>query len=513
MKELFSGFLSVSLSGSIAVAVILGLRLIFRKSAPKKLFCVLWLIAILRLLLPFQIETEWSLRPTTPIITGYDTQVLWEAVPVPMGEVPSFIPQITMDSRDMVIIDYVRISALVWIIGVCILGIYALHSYWQLKYRLLEAVRIEDGIYQHEKLRTAILIGYLRPRIYLPTGMTKEDTEFVITHERAHCHRGDNWLKLMGYICLCVHWFNPLIWLAFHLLSSDIEDACDEQVIKNMEPEKRKAYSSALLSCGKRSNPVGVGSVAFGETDIRKRVLKVLNYKKPALWISIVLIVSIILTAVFFMTDPAQKYPPYYQELTSLLGEPLSVVCDALGCSEDEILMQQDDVSGYAKTPIRVEYLGIPFELHIFMDRNVFEGLYAFAYVAEYTGNNEQAAKDIVTVSRHQWKYFGEGLYAQVDKSLLSYISEEDVLMKIGSRRTTGLINDTWDFSKSKHSVKRYLREIKESDEWNNYYSSGDRKIEATPAFYGNYSAYLKSREQGTDSIVVCLRYRLQKAN
>jgi hypothetical protein len=279
-----------------------------------------------------------------------------------------------------------------------------------------------------------------------------------------------------------------------------------------MDVEERKAYSAALLSCGKRSNSVSVHSVAFGETDIRKRIVKVLRYKKPALWISIIVIFAIILTAVFFMTDPVQKYPPYYQELTSLLGKPLSAVCEVLGCSEEEILLEKDDLSGYAKTPIRVEYLGIPFELHIFMGENVFEGLYAFAYVAEYTENNEQAARDIVSLSRHQWKYFGEGLHTQIDKSLLSYISEEDVLKKIEMDRVN-LINDTWDLSQSNFTVKQYLKKLNNSTQWNSYYSSGDRNLDATPALYGNFSAYMESREQESDTIVVCLRYRLQKAD
>ncbi len=511
MKMLFTGFLSVSISGSLIICLTVLLRLIFQK-APKSFICVLWALAILRLLLPFQIESPFSFRPDTPVFTVRDTGLASDWQPVTNTEIPDFIPQISAGDAQTVAVDWLTIAGVCWAVVAVAFLLHTVISYLRLKHRVTDAVRLKKGIYQTDKLNTAILLGFFKPKIYLPVGMEMAEQELVIAHERAHLKRGDNWLKIFGCLCLCIHWFNPLMWIAYVLLCRDIETACDEQVVRELSTEDRKLYSSALLSCGKGKAVIAGCPVAFGEIGIRQRIKNVLHYKKPTLWISIAVVIAIVFTAVFFMTDPVQKYPPRYQQLTSLLGEPLSVVCDKLGCSEDETI--PGELSGYVKTPIRVEHLGIPFELHIFMGNNaVVEGLYGFAYVAEYSENYEQAAKDIVTLSRNQWRYFGEGLHTNKYKDLLSYISEEEVLKKIERGRTDD-IYDSWDLSESNISVKQYLKELGNSDKWNSYYSSidlGNQIASATPGFEHSYSVYQESQEQGPDTVIVSLTYRMQR--
>ncbi len=499
MKELFTGFLSVSLSSSIAIVLILVLRLAFQKRAPKTMFCILWLVVLLRLLLPFQIEANWSLRPATPIITGQDTHILSDAAPVPMEEVPSFIPQKPMDNADTVVIDYVQIASVVWMIGACILAIHALLSYWRLKSRLREAVSIDNGIYEHEKLRTALLLGYFRPRIYLPTNMTEENAEIVIKHERVHCRRGDNWLKLIGYICLCVHWFNPLIWLVFHLLSNDIEDSCDEQVIKNMDIEKRKAYSAALLSCGKRSTPVSVRPVAFGDTSIRQRILNVINYRKPSAWISFILVLSIVFVTIFFLVDPINKHPEHYEQLMDLLGQTKEDVCAELELDEDQL---EELAVGMYDTPITAVYEGVELRLRLNFARHN-NLLTSFTYYAIYE-DNEQMAKDAVIMAKHMWRSFGKGYQWEEhdEPNRLRDVEEEDIIDKIEDRFYTPL-QDQWDLTKNaSKSARTWLNQIEVSSAWQEAHGGNAKLYNVSPHFYLTYKV-IADRNLGTSSIVL----------
>lgn len=499
IKELFSGFLSVSLSGSIVIGMILILRIVFKKRTPKALFCLLWLIAILRLLLPFQIEANWSLRPATPIITGNDTHILSDTAPVPVEDVPFFIPQRPMDNGGVVVIDYVGIASVVWIAGVIILMIYTLHSYLCLKYRLREAVSIKTGIYQHEKLRTAFLLGFFRPKVYLPAGMKKEDEELVIAHEFVHWRRGDNWLKSLGYVCLSLHWFNPLMWLAFHLLCSDIEDACDEQVIRNMDPERRKAYSLTLLACGKRSAPVNVRPVAFGETSIRQRILNILNYRKPSVWISLVLVLSIVFVSVFFLVDPMDKHPEHYEQLMDLLGHTKESVCAELELDED---LLADLSSGIYDTPIIVEYEGVDLRLRLNFARHN-NLLTSFTYYAAYE-DNAQLAKDAVILAKRMWKGFGKGYqWEEYDEpERLRDATEAGVLEKIDDRYGT-LLQDQWDLSRTaSKSVKTWLNQIEVSSLWQKTYGEKAKLYDVSPHLFFTYKV-IAEPDLGTSCIVL----------
>lgn len=499
MKELFAGFLSVSLSGSIVIGMILLMRLVFQKRTSKALFCVLWLIAILRLLLPFQIEAGWSLRPDTPVVTGQDTHILTDATPVPMDEVPSYIPQRPVDDTDMVVVDYVQIASVVWIVGVCILGMYALLSYLRLKYRLREAVSTQTGIFRHEKLRTAFLLGYFRPQIYLPADMGEEDAQLVIAHERAHYRRGDNWLKLLGYICLTIHWYNPLVWLVFHLLCNDIEDACDEQVIKNMEPENRKAYSAALLSCGKRSTPVSVCPVAFGETSIRQRILNVLNYRKPTVWISIVLVLAITFVSIFFLVDPFKKHPEHYEQLMNLLGQTKENVCAELELDEDQL---EELAIGLYDTPISVEYEGVKLHLRLSFARHN-NLLSSFTYYAVYE-DNAQMAKDAVILANRMWKSFGKGYQWEEhdEPKRLRDATEAGILERIEDRYDTPL-QDQWDLTKSaSKSAKTWLNQIEVSSAWQEAHGKQAKLFEVSTHFYLTYKV-IAERNLGTSCIVL----------
>ncbi len=499
MKELFAGFLSVSLSGSVVIGVILVLRFVFRRRAPKALFCVLWLVAILRFLLPFQIEAGWSLRPSTPVITGQDTHIISDEMPIPMEQIPSYVPQVQMNNANMAVIDYVQIASVVWLVGVCVLSIYVIHSYLRLKYRLRESICTGLNIFKHDKLRTAILFGYIHPRIYLPTDISEENTELVIEHERAHLRRGDHWLKLSGFICLTLHWFNPLCWLAFHLLCKDIEDACDEEVIKNMEPERRKAYSVALLSCGKRTTRVNASSVAFGESSIRQRILNVLNYRKPSVWISLVMVLSIAFVSIFFLVDPINKHPDHYEQMMNLLGQTKENVCAELEIDEDQL---EELTVGMYDTPITVVYEGVELRLRLNFARHN-NLLTSFTYYAIYE-DNEQMAKDAVIIAKHMWRSFGKGYqWEEYDEpNRLRDVKEEDIIDKIEDRFDTPL-QDQWNLTQNaSKSAKTWLNQIEVSSAWQEAYGGKAELYNVSPHFYLTYKV-IADRNLGTSSIVL----------
>ena len=477
MKALFTGFLTVSLSGSLILCLVLLLRLIFSR-APKALICALWSLAIIRLLLPFQIQNPVSLRPETPVLSSYDTQLFVDTEPVSSDSIPQFVPQkfASIDDGDTyVVIDYVAIAANVWAVVAGAMLLYMLISYIRLRFRVRESIRAgKSEVYTCDNIRTAFLLGYFRPKIYLPLGLGEKETQLIINHERAHKKRGDNWLKLLGFICLAMHWFNPLVWITYILLCRDIEDACDEYVVRNLNEEDRRSYSSALLSCGRERAPLAACPVAFGEISIKQRILNVLNYKKPALWICIVLIVAILLVTVFFMTDPfVQKHPPLYDKLTGLLGHSKTELLEELQITENDIVGGSDLETG--KTPIQVEYHGIKFNLMVFFDRAE-ENFASFAYLATYD-DTEQAAKDTLNLSRHLWRCYGEGYQAEKreNSDILSKITLEEIreMFKNRRRHTAGIdeIREIWDITdNSGRAVRKYIEEYEASENWQALY-------------------------------------------
>lgn len=490
MRELFAGFLSVSISGSLLICLTILIRLVFKK-APKALICGLWLVVILRLLLPFQLETSWTLRPELPVITGQDTQLFIDAEPVMEGKIPAVIPQQTMEGTYSVVVDYLMIATILWLIGICVIGMYTLISYVRLKFWVREAILKEKGVYTSANVETAFLLGYIRPKIYLPADISEQKGTLVLDHERAHIKRGDNWLKLLGFVCLTLHWFNPLVWLSYTLLCKDIEDACDERVIRNLDAEARKTYSEALLACGKKSRKIFGCPVAFGEISIRQRILNILGYRKPAVWISIVLVVAMVFVSVFFVTDPVTREdPPYYETLRDLLGQPIDVVCEGLGICEEE-LVSQGDRTGYYDTPLQVEYQGITFNVRLVFNASN-DLLWSFTYYKAYEGNHEQAAADIVTVSNRLWGNFGKGYqwYEREDPKRLKENTVEDVLARYSERDAKSLAYDQWNLThQASKAVKIWLDQIEISHLWQKQYADKARQFGVDPHYYMEFTA------------------------
>ena len=335
MKALFFNMLSASFYGSIVILAVLILRLVLKK-APRAVICLLWLLAGIRLMLPFAIESRLSLQPDVAEfdqaqqtqISGVqagtpdmlETPALPQAGQVPAMPNPSGLPEdvqifvsddavsdVTVTEKPERVVDYGALAAWVWAAGILGLLAYSGWSYWRLRRRVREAVRQADGSWVCPGLDTAFVLGLFRPRIYLPSGLSDRDRELILAHERSHIARKDHWIKPIGYLILMLHWFNPLVWLAYICLCRDIEMACDERVVKTMDVAARKEYSLALLNSGSRGIGIAACPVAFGEVGVKQRILGVLHYRKPGFWVMVAAVVAVVFVAVCFMTNPADS--------------------------------------------------------------------------------------------------------------------------------------------------------------------------------------------------------------
>ncbi|MBQ3169140.1 MAG: M56 family metallopeptidase, partial [Clostridia bacterium] len=197
----------------------------------------------------------------------------------------------------------------IWFVGLGCMLAYTAFSYYLLKRKVATAVPFKRGIKQSEYVDSPFVLGILRPVIYLPFGMAEADRAHVIAHEKAHIRRRDHWWKPIGFLLLSIYWFNPLLWVAYILLCRDIEAACDEKVIRDMDKDSRRAYSTALLNCSVHRHRIAACPLAFGETGVKQRVKGVMNYRKPAFWVILIALVITIIVAVCFLTNPKEVLP------------------------------------------------------------------------------------------------------------------------------------------------------------------------------------------------------------
>ena len=311
MTNLFLTLFNKSLSACLLILAVMLVRLAFRK-APKALFPILWAFVGLRLALPFLPESRLSVIPS-PETLSYET-VRYAAHPTVQTGIyavnsavnPTLGKVFETPAGGSVSPLYILTSVMgaIWVIGVIGMLFYAFFCYFHLKNRLKTAVLFRDNLYQSEAVTSPFVLGFIRPRIYLPFTLAEKDLDAVVAHEKAHIARGDVLWKLLGYLFLCVYWFNPLVWLAYILFCRDIEFACDERVIGQLAAEERAAYSEALLAASMPKARIAACPLAFGEGNVKERIKRVLSYKKPAFWVILIAVLACAALAVCFLTDP-----------------------------------------------------------------------------------------------------------------------------------------------------------------------------------------------------------------
>ena len=381
MNELFLKIINMSISASWLVLAVLILRFVLKK-APKWINVLLWGIVAIRLICPFSFESTLSLIPsaeTIPLNIGMDTtptinsgiSAINNAVnPIishsntPMAGASVNLLQITIG-----IYEYI------WIFGMIALALYTAISYWRLRRKVDTAVRYKDNIFQSENVSFPFVLGIIKPRIYLPFKMNGQYLEHVVAHEQAHICRKDHWWKPLGFLLLMIHWFNPLMWLAYVLLCRDIELACDEKVIKELGNEQRGDYTQALVVCSVNRRMIAACPLAFGEVSVKERVKSVMNYKKPAFWVIIISVIVCVGVAVCFLTNPKQDsytlrivVPAGSQEKFVYTDEEVSTIRNSIkiwsgdGLGDTEVILSP--VNKTTETRYTATYLthGMPVE-------------------------------------------------------------------------------------------------------------------------------------------------------
>ena len=381
MNELFLKIINMSISASWLVLAVLILRFVLKK-APKWINVLLWGIVAIRLICPFSFESTLSLIPsaeTIPLNIGMDTtptinsgiSAINNAVNPIIGQSNTPMAGASVNLLQITI----GIYEYIWIFGMIALALYTAISYWRLRRKVDTAVRYKDNIFQSENVSFPFVLGIIKPRIYLPFKMNGQYLEYVVAHEQAHICRKDHWWKPLGFLLLMIHWFNPLMWLAYVLLCRDIELACDEKVIKELGNEQRADYTQALVACSVNRRMIVACPLAFGEVSVKERVKSVMNYKKPAFWVIIISVIVCVGVAVCFLTNPKQDsytlrivVPAGSQEKFVYTDEEVSTIRNSIkiwsgdGLGDTEVILSP--VNKTTETRYTATYLthGMPVE-------------------------------------------------------------------------------------------------------------------------------------------------------
>lgn len=313
MDDVFLKLVNLSISASWLILAVLVLRVVLKK-APKWVMPLLWGVVALRLVCLFSIESALSLIPSaetipSEIMTETREPVLYEQATLDIVTNPTLPSAAEVPvgvSRQQAQVDF-NIYSVLWLAGMAALLVHALVSAGKLKKKLATAILLRDNIYESEFVDSPFLFGVVQPNIYLPMHMDEGTAAHVIAHEHAHLARRDHWWKVLGYLMLALHWFNPLVWVAYILFCRDIELACDEKVVKGLDGAARADYSQALLSCAAPGRAVAACPLAFGEGNIKTRVKSALHYKKPAFWVAAAAVLAVVIMAVCFLTNPKSE--------------------------------------------------------------------------------------------------------------------------------------------------------------------------------------------------------------
>ena len=381
MSELFLKIINMSISASWLVLAVLILRFVLKK-APKWINVLLWGIVAIRLICPFSFESTLSIIPsaeTIPLNIGMDTTpTINSGISAINNAVNPIISQSNtpMAGASVNLLQItIGIYEYIWIFGMIALALYTAISYWRLRRKVDTAVRYKDNIFQSENVSFPFVLGIIKPRIYLPFKMNGQYLEHVVAHEQAHICRKDHWWKPLGFLLLMIHWFNPLMWLAYVLLCRDIELACDEKVIKELGNEQRGDYTQALVACSVNRRMIAACPLAFGEVSVKERVKSVMNYKKPAFWVIIISVIVCVGVAVCFLTNPKQDsytlrivVPAGSQEKFVYTDEEVSTIRNSIkiwsgdGLGDTEVILSP--VNKTTETRYTATYLthGMPVE-------------------------------------------------------------------------------------------------------------------------------------------------------
>ena len=394
MDKLFDTVLELSWQAGVIALAVMAVRLLLRRRASRRALCLLWVLVALRLVLPVNltVESPMSLQAQeAPVTRAYHamqeagTQGR-ESVAEKDTTAPTVTPSVppsatgTLQKPAQTVTLAVYLPWL-WAIGAGCMVLYMALSFLWMWFALRRAQHVEGNVYRCRHWSTPFVLGVFAPRIYVPVTVAAEDLPQVLAHERCHIRRWDHVFKPLAFVLLAVHWFNPVLWAAYILLGRDMENACDEMVLKDADKAQRAAYSRALVACAAQPKMAAVCPLAFGEVAVKERVKNVINYKKPAVWAAVMLAIAVVIIGVCLLTKPAEDkggYPLDAKELYALRTEyvgdnaAVSGILDALGIPEigGEYLMEKPLEYEYY---IQLETAQAPYGVrvfHVFKEEN-----------------------------------------------------------------------------------------------------------------------------------------------
>ena len=321
MISIFEGVLRLSASAVPVILAVAAVRLLLN-FAPRKYSYALWGVVAFRLCIPFSFKSPFSLlgviKSLPKLFSGNSSTAYVPVTPpmesavvtLPEAAAPSFTLPVTgsVSTAPSVVAPAVpeqsfadilpSLASAVWVLGVIAFLVYGITTYMRVKRLTSDAVHMGGGVYESGRVTSPFVLGVIRPRIYIPESLDSATRELVVSHERFHIRRCDHVIKLLAYVILSLHWFNPLCYLAFALMSRDMEMSCDEKVLASVKKDEtydiRKEYSMAILKTASEKKSIP-GPVAFGGISVKNRVVHALNFKKPRFWVSVL---SVIICAV-----------------------------------------------------------------------------------------------------------------------------------------------------------------------------------------------------------------------
>ncbi|HZJ76065.1 MAG TPA: M56 family metallopeptidase [Oscillospiraceae bacterium] len=311
MDKLFLHVVNMSITSIYVILFVIATRL-FLKKAPKIFSYGLWGIAFLRLIFPFPLQSIFSLIPintkTIPENIAYtQTPQIQSGITAIDSAVNKVLPAPVMEASVNPMQIWIFIGSIIWIAGLTVLLIYGIFSTLRLSKKLKGATFLYDNIYETDIIDVPFVFGLINPKIYLPNNLSKAEKPYIIKHEQVHIKRRDNIIKFMAFVISSIHWFNPVVWLAFYLMGKDMELSCDESVIKKMGHDIKGDYSNSLLLLSTGKKIIGSSPVAFGESNTKGRIKNILNYKKPKFWVTVGAVIVVILLAVGLLSNPSNN--------------------------------------------------------------------------------------------------------------------------------------------------------------------------------------------------------------
>lgn len=310
MSSVFVKILNMSFTASFAVFAVIIARALLNK-APKVFSYALWAVVLFRLICPFTLESALSLIPSKPEPISHDI-IYSQSSTINSGinnldetvnqTIETTLPPVVVTDSVNLMGVIIEIGSIIWMLGMVVLIAYSIITYLKLNHNLSTATLVRDNIFETDLTGTAFVVGFINPRIIIPRNMSEVEMNYIVKHEETHIKRFDYIIKAVAFLALIIHWFNPIIWLSYYLMTKDMEMSCDESVMKHTNEDIRADYSKLLLSFSVKQDRL-LSPLAFGEGNVKSRIKNILNYKKPSFWIVILAVIILVTVAISFGTD------------------------------------------------------------------------------------------------------------------------------------------------------------------------------------------------------------------